>query len=104
MATKHRGKAAQAAWAAKQGEKIQRARANYDPDAATREAERDHEYVLDQAAARRPLGRPVTAPAPRKPRQVMLSDAEADTARRLGDGNLSEGVRKALSDQAKISY
>jgi hypothetical protein len=59
--------------------------------------------MKDKPAAKR-LGRPVTATEPRKPRQVMLSEAEATTARRLGDGNLSEGVRKALSDQAKISY
>lgn len=45
---------------------------------------------------KRPVGRPVTATEPRKPRQVMLSEASAATARRLGDGNLSEGVRKAL--------
>jgi hypothetical protein len=30
----------------------------------------------------------------------MLSEAEAATARRLGDGNLSEGVRRALEAQA----
>ena len=51
---------------------------------------------------KRPLGRPVTATEPRKPRQVMLSDTEAATARRLGDGNLSEGVRKALEARQKF--
>jgi len=51
---------------------------------------------------KRPLGRPVTAPEPRKPRPVMLSEAEVATARRLGDGNLSEGVRKALNARQKF--
>jgi len=53
MATKHRGKAAQAAWAAKQGEKLTRARESFNPEAATREAEADEAWVLEQAAKRK---------------------------------------------------
>jgi len=54
------------------------------------------------APDKRTLGRPVTSPAPRKPHPVLLSEAEAATARRLGDGNLSEGVRRAITARQKF--
>ncbi len=92
MATKHRGKAAQAAYAKKQGEKMQRARENYNPEAAKREAEADHDYVLAQAR----LGRPTLTGETLTVQQVRLTAAQIATARRLGAGNLSAGVRAAL--------
>lgn len=95
MSTKHRGKAAQTKYAAKMGEKISRARANYNPDAATREAERDHEWVLEQAAIRRPVGRPAVLPASHR-LTVNLTADQIATAQRLGNGNASAGVRNAL--------
>ncbi len=98
MATKHRGKAAQAKYAAKQGEKIQRARQNWDGDAATREAERDHEWVLEQAAKRRPVGRPTITGETLKVVQVRLTTDQIATARRLGNGNASAGIRRALME------
>jgi len=103
MATKHRGKAAQAAWAAKQGEKLIRARENWNPDAATREAVADEAWVLAHAKPAR-LGRPVTAPEPRRSRQIMLSDSELAIARRLGNGNASAGIRAALDAMETCLY
>jgi hypothetical protein len=97
MATKHRGKAAQAKHAAKLGEKITRARANFNPESATREAEANHEYVIEQARLRRPAHRPPVLPEGCRRVTVNLTPAEIETARKLGQGNLSAGVRKALS-------
>ena len=42
------------------------------------------------------MGRPRKYVDRMKPRPVMLTDAQAAQAAALGDGNLSEGVRKAL--------
>ena len=44
----------------------------------------------------RPAGRPPLADGTARPHCVYLTPAQADTARRLGGGNLSEGVRRAL--------
>jgi hypothetical protein len=46
---------------------------------------------------RRPVGRPPQSDVPRKPRPILLSDAEAETARKLGNGSISAGVRAALA-------
>jgi len=102
MATKHRGKAAQAAWAAKQGEKLTRARENYKPDAAIREAEADEGWVLEQAAKRKRApgaGRKPLAASPDDPTQrqdVTMPASLWDRARALGNGNASAGIRIAL--------
>ena len=45
----------------------------------------------------RPAGRPPLADGTARPHCVYLTPAQADTARRLGGGNLSEGVRMALT-------
>lgn len=37
------------------------------------------------------------SPARRTPRNVLLSDTEAAFAAQLGGGNLSKGIRRALS-------
>ena len=49
----------------------------------------------------RPVGRPPQSDVARKPRPVLLSDAESDIARKLGNGNLSAGVRAALALAAR---
>ena len=97
MATKHRGKAAQAAWAAKKGEKISRARENWNPEAAKRAAETDHERCIERAKAGRP---PLDGTAKRAHSIHMTADHIA-TARRLGNGNISAGVRLALERAEK---
>jgi vacuolar-type H+-ATPase subunit I/STV1 len=109
MATKHRGKAAQAAYARKQAEKIARYRENFNIEAAEREAERDHEDILATVAEARErgvtvatvireqrLGRPPLDGETKTVQQVRLTAAQLATARRLGDGNASEGIRRAL--------
>ena len=57
------------------------------------------------------MSRPVVLPADCRRVTVNLTADAIATARRLGDGNLSEGVRKALTHAdtapchpAKISY
>lgn len=47
-------------------------------------------------APRRPAHRPVTLPADCRRVTVNLTPEAIATARRLGNGNLSEGVRRAL--------
>lgn len=47
------------------------------------------------APDRRPVGRPSTLPATQR-LTVNLTADQIATARRLGNGNASEGVRKAL--------
>ena len=49
------------------------------------------------APDRRPAHRPVTLPADCRRVTVNLTADAIATARRLGAGNLSEGVRKALA-------
>lgn len=103
MATKHRGKAAQAKYAAKQGEKIARARANFNMESSMRDADRDHEYVLEQAAKRKRApggGRKPLASTddPTQRHDVTMPVSLWDKARELGDGNASAGIRRALME------
>lgn len=97
-----RGKAAQAAYAKKQGEKMIRARGNWNPDAAKREAEADEAWVLEQAAKRKRApgaGRKPLAASPDDPTQrqdVTMPASLWARARELGDGNASAGIRIAL--------
>lgn len=46
---------------------------------------------------KRPTNRPrIDQTGPQKRRQISLSDADATRGRDLGDGNLSEGIRRAI--------
>lgn len=45
-------------------------------------------------------GRPRLEAEPQRRHNIMLSDAVADKARKLGNGNLSAGIRKALEEYA----
>ena len=47
-------------------------------------------------------GRPPLADGEARPCSVYLTAAQIATARRLGDGNLSEGVRRALTARQKF--
>ncbi len=107
MPTKHRGKAAQAAYAKKQAEKISRARANWKPDDS---ADRDLEHIRETVAEARERGVTVATVIRGRPpldgetktvTQVRLTAAQLDTARRLGDGNASAGIRRALDAEKK---
>lgn len=46
--------------------------------------------------AKRPANRPRLEPGLQKRRQILLSDRLDAIARKIGDGKLSAGVRKAL--------
>jgi len=50
----------------------------------------------------RPVGRPTTLPAGTRRTTVNLTPAEYETARRLGNGVVSAGIRAAL-EMAKNS-
>jgi len=54
------------------------------------------------APDRRPAHRPPTLPADSRRVTVNLTADAIATARRLGAGNLSEGVRKALTARQKF--
>ena len=54
------------------------------------------------ATDKRPSGRPTLTGETLKVVQVRLTADQIATARRLGAGNLSEGVRRALSDRQKF--
>lgn len=51
-------------------------------------------FIEARAAARRPVGRPAEIGGKRV--QVYLDDESLSIAARLGDGNVSEGIRLAL--------
>lgn len=97
MATKHRGKAAQAAWAKKNGEKIAKARENYNIESAKREIELDAEYCAEKAKAQ--VGRPNEL-GDTKRVSINLTPEHVAIAKRIGkligNGSLSAGVRAAL--------
>lgn len=46
---------------------------------------------------RKGAGKPAFFGSPMKRRQVMLDDKTVEVLRRLGNGNLSKGIRKAAS-------
>jgi len=94
MDIKHRGKAAQAAWAKKNGEKIAKARENYNIESAKREIELDAEYCAEKAKSR--MGRPRISDAPMLSKVVTVTAKHVAIAKRIGDGNVSAGVRAAL--------
>lgn len=49
----------------------------------------------------RPVGRPTTLPAGTRRTTVNLTPAEYETARRLGNGVVSAGIRAALERAEK---
>lgn len=86
-----RGKAANAARAKKIGAEVARQRATYNTETQERHTAADFELVLEKAR----VGRPSTLP-PTKRVIVALTAAQVETASRLGDGNVSAGIRRAL--------
>ena len=46
---------------------------------------------------KRPAHRPRIEEGAQKRRHITLSDRQADLARQLGDGNLSAGIRRAIT-------
>lgn len=90
-----RGKAANAARAKKIGAEVARQRATYNIEAQERHHAADFEHVLERAR----VGRPATLP-PTKRVVVALTAQQVETARQLGDGNVSAGIRRALEKSA----
>lgn len=51
---------------------------------------------------KRPRGRPRYGAAPMRAVRVMLSPEDEKLARKIGDGNMSAGIRKALRAHAAL--
>lgn len=60
----------------------------------TREAGEIYAEALDSVSGKRPVGRPAEISGKRV--QVYLDAASLDAAAKLGNGNVSEGIRTAL--------
>lgn len=54
----------------------------------------------NRGGPREGAGRPRKEAEPQKRRNISLSDRLAEKAKKIGNGNISEGIRKALDEYA----
>ena len=85
-----------------EGEHELRMRLGLDGDPRTEEGSGYRDGFAGKAPEGLGPGRPMMEVEPQKRRNISLSDAHAEKAERIGDGNISEGIRRAIDSYSGL--